>query len=345
MPFGADIPGPANPRVDVFVVNYAGGEMLIKCVESILTSDYQFFQLHIIENNSGDPAIDTVRQKYTDVNIIELTENVGYAGAMHVAYEKCSSGLLVICNNDLVFEPDCLSKMVAAQLSSGAAAVSARIINPDESELESRGNASLNPLFYLISGVFEDRSRAVYPSGACFLIQRDELGSSLPPRELFLYYEDVFVGMALRIRGREIVQANDAVVHHEHGYSVARMSRFKLTFLRERNRHVCMLTFFSDWTLFKLLFIGSPLAIARLIAAPKGTKSWRGAFLAWIHAPFSLRYILKLRRAVNGGKKHGENISAEFFTSRFVPDDHPSATKINSFAKFILKLLRIKTAD
>jgi len=106
-----------------------------------------------------------------------------------------------------------------------------------------------------------------------------------------------------------------------------------------------MLTFFSDWTLFKLLFIGPPLAIARLIAAPRETKSWGGAFLAWIHAPFSLRYILKLRRAVTGGKKRGEDICAEYFTSRFVPDDHPSAGRINRTARFILGVLRIRTAD
>jgi len=333
------------PALEIFVVNYAGGEKLIDCVRSLLASDYASFLVHIIENNSSDPAIDTIRREYPDVDIIELDENIGYAGAMHVAHEKCSSDFLVICNNDLVFKPDCLAKLVAARQSTNAAAISARIINPHETELESGLNASLNPLFFLIHGVFEDRSRAVYPSGACFLIRRDELGPCLPPKEFFLYYEDVFVGMALRRRGRQIVQANDAVVHHAHGFSVGSVSSYRLTFLRERNRHTCMFVFFSDWTLFKLTFLGPPVAIARLIAAPRGTKSWAGAFLAWIHGPFSVAYILKIRRTIAGKVKSGEEIAAEYFTSRLVPDDHPTAKRTNRLGRFLLGLLRIRTAD
>jgi GT2 family glycosyltransferase len=235
--------------------------------------------------------------------------------------------------------------MVAAQVSTEAAAVSARIINPNEGEIELNRNASLNPFFFLVSGVFEDRSRAVYPSGACFLVQREELALSLPPKEMMLYYEDVFVGMALRVRGGEIIQADDAVVHHEHGYSVAKVNARRLTFLRERNRLTCMLAFFSCWTLFKMWFIGPPVAIARLIAAPRGTKSWLGAFTAWVHAAFSIWFVRRARRSVTGRVKQGEDICREYFTSRLVPDDHPSAKRTNRIARFILRLMGIRTMD
>ncbi len=333
------------PPVEAFIVNYAGGEKLVSCVESLLASDYPSLRVRVIENNSRDDAIPLLREKHPGVDIIELEENVGYAGAMHVAAEKCESGLLIICNNDLVFEPDCVSKMVKTHLSSGASAVSARIVNPDETELERTTNASLNPLYFLVGGVFTDRTKAVYPSGACFLIIKDELAACLPPREMFLYYEDVFVGMALRSRGREIVQANDAAVHHHHGYSVASVSPFMLTFYRERNRHTCMFTFFGMWTLTRLALVGPIIAMARLLAPTGRRKSVLGAFTAWAHSSFSLFYIARLKRSIKGRNKSGEEIAKEYFTSRLVPDDHPRADVLNKRGRRIFGMLGIHTRD
>ena len=220
----------ANRRIEVFIVNYSGGEKLQKCIESLLTSDYPALDVRIIDNPPKDPVVNKIRAYYPEVDVIEPERNVGYAGAIHIAVKKCHTEQLVICNNDLEFTPDCISKLVQTMETSGAAAVSARIVNPGESEIESKYNASLNPMYFLIDGVFSDRSKAVYPSGACFLIEHVALTSCLPPEKFFLYYEDVFLGMSLRIKGSEIVQANDAVVHHEHGYSVRRMSSYKLTF-------------------------------------------------------------------------------------------------------------------
>ena len=172
--------------LEVFVVNYLGGENLLECISSLYASDYPAVAIRIIDYPPYDPVLDEAAKRYPGVEIIKPGANRGYAGAMHIAAAKCSRELLVICNNDLVFEPDCLGKMVDVHESSGAASVSARIVNPDESPIESGFNASLNPFFYLIHGVFNDRTRAVYPSGACFLIEKKALADCLPPEEFFL---------------------------------------------------------------------------------------------------------------------------------------------------------------
>ena len=170
MPDLDNIQGIGVLPLEVFIVNYAGGDKLVKCVESLLSSDYPSLRVRIIDNPPHDPIIGTIKGQFPQVEIIESTTNVGYAGAMHIAAKESQSELLVVCNNDLVFDISCLTGLVADYRESGAAAVSARVINPGEGPLESGYNATLNPLFFLVSGVFTDRSRAVYPSGACFLI-------------------------------------------------------------------------------------------------------------------------------------------------------------------------------
>ena len=164
----------------------------------MVSSGYPALKVRIIDNPPSDPIIETINKNFPNVEIIKPPVNVGYAGAMHIAAKECRSELLVIANNDLIFESTCLNELIKCWKETGAAAVSARVINPGETQIQSAYNASLNPLFFLIYGVFADRSRAVYPSGACFLIDRETLRNSLPPAELFLYYEDVILGMFLR---------------------------------------------------------------------------------------------------------------------------------------------------
>ena len=336
---------PEHPPIEVFVVNYSGGEKLLNCVRSLLGSMYRPLRVRIIDNPPRDHVLNEISALYPQVEIIEPPSNVGYAGAMHIAAERCSSELLIICNNDLQFTPGCIPRLVGTYVQTGAAAVSARIVNPNESRLESEYNASLNPLYFLINGVFSDRSRAVYPSGACFLVERKALRECLPPREIFLYYEDVFLGMRLRMSGREIVQATDAVVHHEHGYSADKMLRYRLAFYRERNRHVCMFVFSSVGTIVKLALL-IPLTLAHTLWRElMGEASFPGAVMGWLHASLSWGYIHKLRSSHPRKGISGERICAANFTSRLIHDDAAGAEAINRFGRWLFGFLKIRTLD
>jgi hypothetical protein len=344
VPDAVQIDEPINPPIEVFIVNYSGDEQLLKCVESLLESDYPEYHIRVVDNPPYDPILDEIKNQHPQIDVIKPETNVGYAGAIHIAAKACSTDLLIICNNDIVFKPDCLTELVRTYKNTRAAAVSARIVNPNETHLESEYNATLNPLFFLIDGVFSDRSQAVYPSGACFLIEWDALNKCLPPEEFFLYYEDVFIGMALRVSGQEIVQANRAVVHHEHGYSVSRINPVRLAFYRERNRHACMFIFFSGWTVAKLITLVPFALLHTIIKALRKKVSFIGAVLGWVHVTLSWSYIRNLKGNVSR-PINGETICAKYFTSRLIPDDSPFAGFTNKIGKAFFKLLRIKTWD
>jgi len=343
MPDGDNINKPDHTPIEVFVVNYYGGEKLLNCVKSLLASMYRPFRVRIIDNPPRDPVLDEIITLYPHVEIIEPPANVGYAGAIHIAAEKCQSDLLIICNNDLLFSPGCIPKLVATYHQTRAAAVSPRIVNPNEGHLEANYNATLNPLYFLINGVFADRSRAVYPSGACFLVERKALMECLPPKELFLYYEDVFIGILLRMSGREVIQANEAVVHHLHGYSVNRLLQYRLAFYRERNRHVCMFVFYSSATILKLALLIPLTVMHTLWKELMGEASFPGAAMGWVHASLSWSFIRKLRLNLPHKGIGGDDVCAGNFTSRLIHDDAPAADTINRFGRWLFRFLRIKT--
>jgi hypothetical protein len=345
MPNGDNIHNPDHPQIEVFVVNYYGGEKLLHCVKSLLGSMYRPFRVRIIDNPPRDPVLDEIIALYPQVDIIEPPSNVGYSGAIHIAAEKCQTDLLIICNNDLLFSTGCIPKLVAVYRQTHAAAVSPRIINPNESHLEANYNATLNPLYFLINGVFADRSRTVYPSGACFMVERKALVECLPPKEFFLYYEDVFTGISLRMSGREMVQANDAVVHHSHGYSVNKLLKYRIAFYRERNRHVCLFVFYSGATIMKLALLIPLTLMHTLWKELMGEASFPGAAMGWAHASLSWSYIRKLRRNLPRQGIGGEAICAGNFTSRLIHDDAPAAATINRLGRWIFRFLRIRTID
>ena len=60
-------------------------------------------QTYLIDNNSNDGSIEFVKTKFPDVKIIQLEDNLGYAGGYNVAVKYINEDLIFFLNNDAVF--------------------------------------------------------------------------------------------------------------------------------------------------------------------------------------------------------------------------------------------------
>ena len=241
------------PGARVVIVDFDGEGVLAKCLESLVATVSPGTPLTIIDNASPSPSQLLIPDSLIGrVELLRLDRNVGYAGAIVAAWQMGDEKYIVIANNDLEFEPGRLDSLVATAESTGAHAVSAIIEHEGESEIERSTNASLNPLLYLIPGIFKDRTKAVYPSGACFLVRRDKDFPAPVDGSYFLYYEDVYIGFLLRSLGKIVVQSLDSKVRHIGSHSVKRWSETDATFFQERNRIQTQLLFFDFQTLLGL---------------------------------------------------------------------------------------------
>lgn len=53
--FHAECAGPQSlPKVFIVIVNYNGGEIVCKCIESVLKTDYPNFEVILVDNESTD---------------------------------------------------------------------------------------------------------------------------------------------------------------------------------------------------------------------------------------------------------------------------------------------------
>ena len=68
-----------NPLVFVIVLNWNNAADTIECIESLENSDYQPFVPIVIDNGSTDGSMESIREKFPQLSIIELEKNLGYA--------------------------------------------------------------------------------------------------------------------------------------------------------------------------------------------------------------------------------------------------------------------------
>ena len=52
------------PKISIIIVNYNGKELLQKCLESLFKTDYENFEVILVDNNSTDNSIEFVTKEY-----------------------------------------------------------------------------------------------------------------------------------------------------------------------------------------------------------------------------------------------------------------------------------------
>jgi len=327
--------------VRVVVIDYDGADVLPRCLASLL-STIGDVPVTVIDNASPVPSQSLVPENLADkMNVIPLGQNTGYAGAIAWAWDNLAEKYLVIANNDLVFTPGWLDKLVETADKTGAYAVSAVIEHENDTELEKSTNASLNPLFYLLPGVFKDRTKAVYPSGACFLLRNDKNIPCPVDPEYFLYYEDAYIGLFLRAIGKEVVQCPDAVVRHAGSHSVRRSDSNKIAFLQERNR---LLTYIYFTNLTELITL-SPCVFYDSIIKPitcfaRHKPFWATASAHW-WILFHLVSIWRKRSSLRKIPGFDARRNYPYYSGKWFPDGVPTASIHNALSKWWWKLVGI----
>lgn len=107
------------PRVRVVVLNYDGGEMTLRCLDSLRALDYPADRVEVVlvDNASIDGIAERVRDEYPWVTLIESFHNRGFAGGCNLGIGDPASGAydyVALLNNDAIAQPGWLRPLVDA---------------------------------------------------------------------------------------------------------------------------------------------------------------------------------------------------------------------------------------
>jgi N-acetylglucosaminyl-diphospho-decaprenol L-rhamnosyltransferase len=241
-------PAPPGQGVSAIVVSHNTRDLLERCLLGLSDQAWPGLQTIVVDNASTDGSRELVRERFPEVELIELGENAGFARANNAGFERARGEYVLLVNSDAFLTPGALAELVAtADRHPEAAVLGPRLCNvdgtlqrsawpfPNAGRLLLEAVGGHRPLRRI--GLLEDlgtwghdEERAVdFLVGACLLVRTDallEVGGFDPG--FFLYAEEADLQRRLAARGWSVVLAPRASVTHVGGAS----SQASLTRLR-----------------------------------------------------------------------------------------------------------------
>src|SRR5581483_2981611 len=196
------------------------------------------FEIWVVDNASSDDSVAWLRSHYPQVQLIENTENLGFAAANNQALERCTGEYALLLNSDVILLPHAVEQLVAClDTESRAAAVAPMLLNPDRS-FQAGPNDDLSLLSETVLALGIERflrgghypgyeataPRGVYAwvGGTCLLLRRaawQQVGTFDPA--YFMYTEETDWCWRARQAGWTIWYEPAAQVIHRGGGSSA----------------------------------------------------------------------------------------------------------------------------
>jgi GT2 family glycosyltransferase len=103
-------------RVAVIIINYNHHEITCSCIDSILSSEYDDFDLHVVDNGSVGSDYEILKQKYQERIVLhKIEKNTGYVGGVNYGLQKCVAkdySYYLIMNNDTIIDSRAIRYLV-----------------------------------------------------------------------------------------------------------------------------------------------------------------------------------------------------------------------------------------
>jgi len=287
--------------ISVVIVNFNGGELLLKCVRSVLASSVPV-EVIVSDNGSGDGSIVRLRQNIQDerLKIIENFANLGFSKGSNIGIKEAGGDFVLLLNPDCIISSDTLERMLQVMDKHPEVGMAGCLIrNPDGSEQAGCRRRVPTPARSLIRMLHLDR---VFPflrekgvllhkeplpdgaikmealSGAFMLVRRSALDDvGMLDEGYFLHCEDLDWCMRFRGTGWKILFVPDIDILHAKGVcSVNRPVRvewhkhkgmvrfYRKFFRRQYPGWMLWLVMFGIWIRFSMLAV--TISFRRLVS-------------------------------------------------------------------------------
>ncbi len=217
--------------VAIILVNWNGYEFTRTCLESLRKVDFPDFRVILVDNASQNQEGSRLKKAFPEIDLIENTENLGFAGGNNVGIRHAlvqGFSHILLLNNDTVVEADFLGEMMRKLNQSRRLGVIQPLILflHEPKKIWSAGGKWIPSLGRAITlgdrapiSDFRFKSSEIdWATGCCMLITREALlKTGLLNEQYFVYFEDVEWSLRFREAGFGIALAEKAIVYHEAG--------------------------------------------------------------------------------------------------------------------------------
>lgn len=253
-----------KPLVSIIILTYNSLKFIEKCLESVLNTNYEKFEIVIVDNGSTDGTVELIQKRFGEEEKIKLIvnrENVGFAEGNNVGAKFAKGKYIVFLNADTIVDPNWINEVVKVMEN-----------NPDIGVCQSKLLLMDKPEFFDSAGDFidkygvmmrrggdipekdigqYDRVEEIFSArGAAMIIRKDlfeEIGGF--DTMYFLTYEDIDLCWRARLNGHKIFFVPKSIVYHKGGFSLLP----EKAFLTTRNWLLTLIKNYETWNMFKIM--------------------------------------------------------------------------------------------
>ncbi len=243
--------------LSIIIVNWNSVEFLKKCLASVKAGTHGIhYEIIVIDSASFDGCEEMLRKHYPEVVFIQSQENVGFARANNIAFEKSRASKLLFLNPDTEIDDSAIDIIYnSLQELPEAGAVGCKLLNTDRTiqtsciqsfptilnqTLDSeflRRRISTSSLWGMAPLFNNNQEPSIVDaiSGACIMMERktfEQIGKF--SEEYFMFTEDIDLCYKVKNAGYLNYYVPEAsIVHHGGGSSQEAKSNFAVVMMRE----------------------------------------------------------------------------------------------------------------
>jgi GT2 family glycosyltransferase len=213
-------------QIAVVIVTWNASKLLDKVLESLNRQTLKPSKVLVIDNGSLDAdALLEIVERFPFCELLCLPENLGFAAANNIGFDRCSDfDYVALLNPDAFPEPEWLEQLaLAAKAYPACASFASRLLdfsNPDLLDgagdyLTLIGKPGRRGKGELERGRLTQVVQVFAPCAAAALYSRKKfLECGRFDEDFFCYVEDVDLGFRLRLAGYRCLYVPQSVAHH-----------------------------------------------------------------------------------------------------------------------------------
>ncbi len=249
-------------HIKILILNWNGKHLLKPCLDSVSAIDYPNYSVMVIDNGSTDNSVKMVKEKFSEVELLELENNNGFAGGYNRCFTRLKdeySGFILLLNNDTEVDPDILNSFIQAKEKYGDNNLfGGKIFYQDTPNLiwYAGGNVNLKRAKISHRGIRQNDSaefskplQTDYITGCCLFTSMEVINQLNGFDEWFnMYGEDVDLCLRAKKEGINCYYWPDAKLYHHvsaslgGAFSLKKLSKKLIGIGRLYNKHYLELT-------------------------------------------------------------------------------------------------------
>ncbi len=298
--------------VKIIIPNWNGAELLEECFTGIREQTFKDYSLAVVDNGSSDNSVEVIRSLDPNIEIIQLSTNHGFAGAVNRGIEPflLAAKYLLLLNNDVLLEKDCLEVLVRyLEERDHVMGVNPKLINYFErNRIDTFGIYFRHwKAFDIATGEIEEGQYPTHPfeifgcnMGASIFRSRLFKEVGLLDNTFFAQYEDVDFAMRSRWKGYVFHCLPEARAYHRRGWTAHKDRPFAHALAR-RNDMYCAIKNFPPFMLSLKFFYSLLRDLPQLIQSPF-RKKFRKKFNMYREIFGNMKEMLDKRKNIMATK-------------------------------------------